>query len=422
MSKPFPSNPPHSHQDLPRQDLRLHLQDQLQQCRSQTLQLFADIDAATFCRQAHPAFSPVGWHLGHIAFTEALWILEHCAGRTDVIAPADRRLFAADGLPKAERQNLPDLAGVLDLLAEVRSQVLVYLTQAPLTEQARLWYWLLQHESQHNETISFLLQLHRGQPALSSTENFPAPDYGMVTIPAGTLLRGSDRLDALDNEQPAQQVEVREFAIDRYPVTCAQYQAFIESGGYANAAYWSAAGWAWRQAQQITQPLYWPDQLESQQHHPVYGVSHYEAAAYAHWAGKRLPTETEWEKAAGWKAAANTALPYPWGHDAPSLQYCNHSHQIGQTTPVNAYPQGQSPSGCWDMLGNVWEWTASYFAGYEGFVAYPYRGYSAEYFDDQHYVMRGGSWVTRPWGLRSSLRNWYHPWVREIFVGFRCAV
>ncbi|MGB0563339.1 MAG: SUMF1/EgtB/PvdO family nonheme iron enzyme [Spirulinaceae cyanobacterium] len=412
MSKPFPSE---------RDDLHLHLQEQLQECRSQTLQLFADMDAATFCQQVHPDFSPVGWHLGHIAFTEALWILEHCAGQQKVIPAQYRRLFAADGLPKAERQHLPDRAGVLDYLATVRSRVLAYLATAPLAEQARLWCWLLQHESQHNETISFLLQLQRGQPSRSQTWDLPEPEHGMITIPVGSFWRGSDRLEAQDNERPAQVVDVQEFAIDRYPVTRAQYQEFIAAGGYKVADYWSAAGWDWRQQHQITQPLYGQN-LESHPHHPVYGVSHYEASAYATWAGKRLPTELEWEKAACWKAAAGESFPYPWGDEPPSSRHCNYRHQIGYTTPVNAYPQGQSPSGCWDLLGNVWEWTASIFASYDGFQAYPYRGYSAVYFDQQHYVMRGGSWATRPWGLRGSFRNWYHPWVREIFVGFRCVV
>jgi formylglycine-generating enzyme required for sulfatase activity len=170
----------------------------------------------------------------------------------------------------------------------------------------------------------------------------------------------------------------------------------------------------------VSQPLHWSE-AAIWRDHPVYGVSYYEAEAYARWAGKRLPTEAEWEKAASYKSGSEPSLTYPWGEDAPAPQYCNYSHHIGHTTPVTAYPQGQSPSGCWDLLGNVWEWTDSWFAGYAGFPAYPYRGYSEVYFDGQHRVRRGGSWATRSRGLRNSFRNWYEPWVREICVGFRCA-
>ncbi|NEO87643.1 MAG: ergothioneine biosynthesis protein EgtB [Spirulina sp. SIO3F2] len=396
------------------------LQADMRAARAQTLQLFADVDDTTFCQQIHPDFSPVGWHLGHIAFTEALWILEHCAGQP-MLAPDYRRLFTADGLSKVERQNLPPKGWILNYLETVRSRVLDYLNIAPLTEQARLWYWLLQHESQHNETISFLLHLHQGQSNVQEELELADPDHDRIKIPASYFVMGSDRLEAQDNERPPREVWVETFTIDRYPVTCAQYQAFIDAGGYQKSDYWSAAGWTWRSQQHITQPLYW-QRPEHRKHHPVYGVSHYEAAAYAQWAGKRLPTEVEWEKAACWKPGCPKTIPYPWGKQRPAPQHCNYSHHIGYTTPVNAYPQGQSPSGCWDMLGNVWEWTASDFRGYDGFAAYPYRGYSAAYFDGQHRVMRGGSWATRQWGLRGSFRNWYHPWVREIFVGFRCAL
>ncbi|NEO26333.1 MAG: SUMF1/EgtB/PvdO family nonheme iron enzyme, partial [Kamptonema sp. SIO4C4] len=180
-------------------------------------------------------------------------------------------------------------------------------------------------------------------------------------------------------------------------------------------------GWHWLQENPVSQPLYWCDAPEWEEH-PVCGVSWYEAEAYANFVGKRLPTEAEWEKAACWHPEQGNNWLYPWGNAAPTTQCCNHNTMVGHTTPVNAYPGGQSPSGCWDMLGNVWEWTNSWFAGYSGFQYFPYKGYSQVYFDGQHRVLRGGSWATRPWAIRSSFRNWYHPWVRQLFVGFRCAV
>lgn len=351
----------------------------MEQCRQSTLQLFEGIDHDRFCQQAHPDFSPIGWHLGHIAYTEALWILEHLAGRSPLF-PEYRKLFAADTLPKRDRVHLPAFAEVKTYLDTIREQVFIYLNTAPFEQQERLWRWLLQHESQHYETIAIVLALQEqalsssAEMAFNSTSTVSAE---MIYIPAGTFKMGYDGIDAIDNEQPGHSVHLDAYWIDAAPVTCGQYQQFIQAGGYENAQWWSAEGWNWRHMNQVTQPLYWMSD-SSKAEHPVCGVSWYEAEAYANFVGKRLPTEAEWEKAARLSAADN------W-------------------------------------LGAVWEWTDSWFDGYPGFAAYPYRGYSQVYFDRQHRVLRGGSWATRPWALRATFRNWYHPYVREIFSGFRCA-
>ena len=406
------------------------IRDAMRQCRTGTLALFEGIDETTFCKQAHPEFSPVGWHLGHIAFTEALWILERCAGLPPIF-PQYRKLLAADGLPKCDRQKLPPLTVICDYLDTVRTQVFTYLETAPLDEQEPLWRFLIQHESQHTEIVAFILQLQRWNLCerpqeiwlKSHAENLPSslqPPAEMIEIPAGECEMGNDSVDALDNERVRHRVYVDTYWIDRYPVTCQQYRAFIEAGGYQNSEWWSPAGWQWLQENPVQQPLYWSDD-PSWDNHPVCGVSWYEADAYARFAGKRLPTEAEWEKAASWDAAARRPYTYPWGEALTHTPRCNHDNAVGQTTPVNAYPAGQSPSGCYDMLGNVWEWTSSWFEAYEGFVSYPYRGYSEVYFDRQHRVLKGGSWATRPWVIRSSFRNWYYPEVRQILAGFRCA-
>nr|WP_290227638.1 SUMF1/EgtB/PvdO family nonheme iron enzyme [Trichocoleus desertorum] len=417
------SDPQLSQLELQRQQMQQWLQD----CRVGTLALFQNVDTETFRQQIHPEFSPIGWHLGHIAFSEGLWILEHCAGQPPLF-PQYRRLLAADGLPKAERCNLPNFEEICEYLEAVRAEVLQYLQIAPLDQQERLWHWLLQHESQHSETISFLLQLHRWtsgakpQPKLQPPQLQAAPrTWGeMICIPAGSFEQGNDSLDAIDNERPVHLVHLDTYWIDRYPVTNEQYRRFIAAGGYDHSEWWSTAGWQWRQTNTITQPLYWQDE-PAWADHPVCGVSCHEAEAYARFIGKRLPTEAEWEKAASWHPQTQQRQTYPWGEIFPSAEQCNHDHLQGQTTAVDAYPSGQSPYGCYDMLGNVWEWTASWFDGYDGFEFYPYRGYSQVYFDGQHRVLRGGSWVTRPWGLRSAFRNWYDPGTRQILAGFRCA-
>jgi gamma-glutamyl hercynylcysteine S-oxide synthase len=401
------------------------LQQAFLEARAATLSLFEGVTPAQFCQQVHPEFSPVGWHLGHIGYTEGRWILEHAAGREPEFPQYDR-LFAADGLEKGDRIHLPNFETLCAYLSQIREQVLFYLQVAPILEQERLWWWLLQHEAQHAETITLILKLQRrqlwsgqfmAQPAPCSRLSLPDLDREMIKISAGAFEQGNDSLLSLDNEQPAVWVTLPDYWIDRYPVTQGQYQRFITADGYQQRQWWSAAGWAWLQENPVAQPLYWQS---SPQDHPVCGVSWYEAEAYAQFVGKRLPTEAEWEKAASWHPSLQKRQTYPWGEAAPMGYHCNSNHQVGQSTPVYQYPQGQSAYGCHDLLGNIWEWTQSWFHAYPGFKSYPYSGYSTPYFDHQHRVLKGGSWATRNLALRSCFRNWYLPGCREIFAGFRC--
>ncbi len=394
----------------------------LVECRLKTQTLFEGMEESTFCSQPHPDFSPVGWHLGHIGFTESLWLLEHSGG-IPCPFPQYRKLFAADGLPKSERVQLPHIQETLYFLEKVRKQVLQRLEVIDIEKEERLWRFLIQHESQHCEIISFVLEL-MNREKVKMTKMISGGEISnitqMILIPAGEFEQGSDDIYGLDNERPAHKRYLESYYIDRYPVTCGQYRLFMAAGGYDDSRWWSAAGWKWRETQQVIQPLYWPVDRHGDDH-PVCGVSWYEAEAYSRFVGKRLPTEAEWEKAASWDAQAGYSRVYPWGDEFPSSEYCNCDRSIGETTPVNAYPQGQSNYGLYDTLGNVWEWTDTWFDGYQGFQSYPYIGYSQVYFDQQHRVLKGGSWATRPWGLRASFRNWYHPHVRQIFAGFRCA-
>ncbi|MEG4149466.1 ergothioneine biosynthesis protein EgtB [Microcoleus sp. Pol12B5] len=426
----------------------------LQQCRSGTFKLFADIDYDTFCRQAHPDFSPVGWHLGHIAYTEDLWLLQRCAGLEPVF-PQYHQLFAADILPKKQRVFLPALPEVELYLDAVRKKVLDYLEVAPIDKQERLWRFIIQHESQHCETVAFVLQMHRKKEARHDTDldtdtrinslqhrgikrgikqqKFPMPNSqfpmpqapfpipnSAIEIPGGEFYMGSDAAEALDNERSRHLCYLEAYSIDRYPVACGQYRDFMESGGYQNPDWWSADGWKWLQGEAVSQPLYWSEN-PAFNNHPVCGVSWYEAEAYCNFIGKRLPSEAEWEKAASWDAINQTYRIYPWGEEQPNGSLCNHGNNIANTSPVDAFPNGASVAGCCDMLGNVWEWTASTFDAYPGFESYPYRGYSQVYFDGEHRVLKGGSWATFPQALRSTFRNWYYPGVRQIIAGFRCA-
>nr|WP_293150161.1 MULTISPECIES: SUMF1/EgtB/PvdO family nonheme iron enzyme [unclassified Microcoleus] len=454
------------------QSCREAIYQDLQQCRRGTFQLFADIDYNTFCRQAHPDFSPVGWHLGHIAYTEDLWLLQKCGGFKPVF-PEYHQLFAADILPKKQRVFLPTFPEVELYLDAVRKKVLDYLEIAPIAQQERLWRFIIQHESQHCETVAFVLQMQEKEEGSSATSNvrdvadrrhqeqgssatsnvrdvidrrnlekqglitnyqLPIPNYQFtipdaplpianleIEIPGGEFYMGSDAAETLDNERSRHLCDLEAYAIDRYPVTCGQYRDFMTSGGYQNRDWWSAQGWEWQKVHLVDRPLYWSEN-PAFNNHPVCGVSWYEAEAYCNFVGKRLPSEAEWEKAASWDPTTGTKLTYPWGEAQPNASLCNHGNHLANTSPVDAFPTGASPAGCCDMLGNVWEWTASTFDAYPGFESYPYRGYSELYFDGEHRVLKGGSWATFPQAMRSTFRNWYYPGVRQIIAGFRCAI
>lgn len=425
--------------------------------RQDTLDLLAEVSEADFRRQAHPDFSPIGWHLGHISVTEAYWIGQRCTGEASLSETYDQ-FFSPTENPKTNRINLPERSEILAYLRTAREKTLTVLEQTdfprshPLLQDARIFRMLLQHEAQHQETITLIRQLlaarqerpngrlfvrpfsYNGNGQADKAHN-PSPAYDMVRIPAGSFVMGSNRLaETLDNERSEHEVYVEEFVIDRYPVTNAAFVQFLQKGGYQEQTCWSPEGWAWREKNAITHPLYWRKHGQGEwvliglhrtrpllPNHPVMCVSWYEAEAYANSIGKRLPTEAEWEKAATWDPDLQHKRSYAWGASQPSPERCNSDGRVNGTTPVDQHQNGESPYGCMDMQGNVWEWTATWFHPYPAFTAYPYEGYSLPYFDQQHRVLRGGSWATRRHVMRPTFRNWYNPWVREIFAGFRCA-
>ena len=235
---------------------------------------------------------------------------------------------------------------------------------------------------------------------------------------------------ALDNERPEHAVFVPDFFIDRAPVTNHQYQEFIDDGGYHDSRHWSESGWKHRMTADLTGPMHWcgdgtyvrfgrrepiaPDE-------PVVHVCWYEAEAYAAWAGKRLPTEAEWEKAARHDPLTGRSRRYPWGDDDPGPAHANLGQRHLSPAPAGAYPRGASPAGVHQLIGDVWEWTSSPFGGYPGFRAFPYREYSEVFFGDQYRVLRGGSFGSDASACRGTFRNWDFPIRRQIFSGLRCA-
>jgi iron(II)-dependent oxidoreductase len=300
---------------------------------------------------------------------------------------------------------------------------------------------VVQHEHQHDETMLATHQLRTGAPALldppgddpAAVAQDPLHDQSEALVPAGPFMMGtSEDPWAYDNERPAHLVDLPAFFIDVTPVTAGAYLAFMEAGGYEDPRWWHPSGWQWRDASGKRAPAFWfraagqwlrrrfgqvePVPLEE----PVQHVCWYEADAYARWAGKRLPTEAEWEKAARWDPIAGRSRRYPWG-DAFDFGRANLGQRRLRPTRAGCYPEGASAYGVRQLIGDVWEWTSSDFHGYPGFRSFPYREYSEVFFGPDYKVLRGGSWATDPNAARGTFRNWDYPIRRQIFAGFRCA-
>ena len=297
----------------------------------------------------------------------------------------------------------------------------------------------IEHRLMHEETLAYMLhQLPLAQkrrqmvtPLRADAPFTPA----MLRIPAGSATLGLARDETgafgWDNEFDAHVVDVPEFEIDKYKVTNGQYLEFMRQGGYDDAAYWRADDWQWRTDNDIHQPVFWKkigtrwmlrtmfDEIPLPEDWPVY-VSHAEAGAYARWAGKALPTEAQWHRAA-YGTPRGEQRAYPWGAGPPSAGLGNFDFHHWDPAPVHALPAGDSAWGVADMTGNGWEWTATLFGPFAGFKPFSfYPGYSADFFDGKHYVMKGGSPRTAACMLRRSFRNWFQAHYPYIYSGFRC--
>jgi iron(II)-dependent oxidoreductase len=424
----------------------------LAEARERTLLLTASLSDQDLRAQHDPLMSPIVWDLGHIGHFEDVWLRENVRsgdtgseGLRGVYNPFENPRSVRDKLP------LPTLPECREYLGAVRRAVLDELDTLPLAEAGDevtpllrdgfVFRMVLQHEYQHNETILQTLQLKQGTPYVPPRQIAPprpgsdAPAAGtMVRFPGGRVPIGTDdRSAAYDNERPAHAIDLSPFWIDVHPVTNGAYLDFVEAGGYRDDDTWSDEGRAWRDEAGLESPKYWMRNRDEWAERfmdrvvpldptrPVVHVCYWEAEAYARWAGKRLPTEFEWEAAASFDPERQVTRRYPWGDEAPTPVHANLDALLFQTTPTGSYPAGVSPVGCWDMLGNVWEWTSTDFHGYPGYETFPYPEYSEVFFGDEYKVLRGGSWATRFGAVRTTFRNWDYPIRRQIFSGFRCA-
>jgi gamma-glutamyl hercynylcysteine S-oxide synthase len=392
-------------------ELKTSIGERLDEARRHTLKLIEPLSHEQLNRVYSPILSPLIWDLGHIANFEELWLVRNIGGREPLRGDLGE-LYDAIEQPRKIRGELPILRAdeVRPYMEGVRERTLEVLEEVdldpedPLLADGFVYEMLLAHEHQHNETMLQLLQMVEGYEPVevdSTPAAEPATDGPeMVELEGGGYEIGAGpRGFAYDNERPRHQVEVAPFAIDRTPVTNAAYVEFLEDTGAEPPMYWERdgeGGWV-RTAMGRTEPV--------DPGLPVIHVSWHEADAFARWAGKRLPTEVEWEVAA---AGAD--------RDRANLDQLSFG-----CAPAGAYADAAAHCGAVQMLGDVWEWTSSDFTAYPGFEAFPYPEYSEVFFGDTYKVLRGGAWATRRDVIRTSFRNWDLAERRQIFAGFRCA-
>jgi len=437
----------------------------LEDVRSRTLLLVHPLSGKVLDRQHSPLMSPIAWDLGHIAAFEDLWLVRKLGEASS--EQEIEQAFDAFRTPRSRRGvlDIPDVEALHGRLLETRSAALAGLAKVdldspnPLLRGGFVYEMVRDHEAQHQETILqavMLMENERYEPARREVIPPPDPDAptaGFVCVPAGAFRMGdvSPRF-AYDNERPGWYATTDEYEIGRYPVTNAEYVDFVAAGGYLDQRSWSPEGWKWNQEAGLAAPGGWILHGETRQPEaatareasrgaglsawrrrsamgegeplplePVMHVCYWEAEAYARFAGSRLPTEIEWEKAASWNPDTHRSRSFPWGEEEPTPARANLDQLRFGPAPVSAYAGGRSAVGCWGMLGDTWEWTRSAFQPYEGFSAFPYAEYSDVFFGDEYRVLRGGSWATRPTVARCSFRNWDYPIRRQIFAGIRLA-
>lgn len=453
---------PTQQDDLIEYDLDIssrQLAEWVQDARQRTLELIEDLTDDQLMGPRLAIVNPLLWEIGHQAWFQEKWVLRHAAGLPPIRTDADA-LYDSAAVAHDTRWDLalPSREKTYQYMRTVRDRVMERLLKnKPNPEEIYFVLLSVFHEDMHTEAITYTRQT-LGYPAPRVSVPTPAlapaptptpieraragagrkagpngPLPGDVQIPGRTFLLGAtpDEPFVFDNEKWAHPIEIRSFAMARAPVTQEEFAAFVDEGGYQERKFWTEAGWRWLEQLRAEHPVYWQREtggrwlrrdfdrwVPLEPHRPVIHVSWYEADAYCRWAGRRLPTEPEWELA----AAGLAKRRFPWGNDSPTARHANLDWRSMGCVDVADFPEGDSTSGCRQMIGNVWEWTSSDLLPYPGFVVDPYKEYSAPWFGT-HKVLRGGCWATRSRLLRNTWRNFYRPERRDVWAGFRtCAV
>jgi iron(II)-dependent oxidoreductase len=410
--------------------------------RKRTFDLVADLDDAQLMGAQLSIVNPLLWEIGHVAWFQEKWVLRHALREPPIRADGDS-LWDSAAIAHDTRWDLPlpSRQETLAYMTEVRDRVLDCLARSGA--DPRLSYYALYsvfHEDMHDEAFTYTRQTHGypppSLPGAVTASAVAGPLAGDVEVEGGTLLLGAvpNGTFVFDNEKWAHPVTVAPFKIARAPVTQEQFGEFVEDRGYHRRELWTEEGWAWRTWMGADQPVYWRRKdggwerrdfnrwVALEPHRPVLHVNWLEAQAYCRWARRRLPTEAEWEATAASDHSTSAKRLFPWGDAPPAPGQAQLDAAVLGCADVAACPEGDAPSGCRQMIGNVWEWTESAFGPYPGFVADDYKEYSEPWFLT-HKVLRGGCWVTRRRLLRNTWRNFYPPDRRDVWAGFRtCAL
>ena len=422
----------------------------IQAARARSEELFKIVRPAALYDRPVPERHRIIFYLGHLEAFD--WNLLREPLGLSSFDPEFDKLFAfgidpVEGeLPTDQPKDWPSAEKVRDYCNRLRDQLDVAIRSfgakdpnLARLEHGRLLEVAIEHRLMHAETLSYMLHqlpLDRkwSQPMARPLEAAARLAH-CLEIPGGTatlgLRRGKDGPFGWDNEFEEHRVEVPAFAMDAFNVTNRDYLRFVREGGYENRALWSESGWEWITSQKHRCPSFWISNGNSYSYRtmfaeiplpldwPVY-VSHDEASAYARWAGKELPSEAEWHRAA-YGTRSGSERTYPWGGEAPSALRGNFDFERWDPVPAGSFPEGNSDFGVADLVGNGWEWTRTPFAPFPGFQPFSfYAGYSANFFDGKHFVMKGGSARTAACMLRRSFRNWFQPHYPYVYATFRC--
>ncbi len=437
-------------------DLLSNLLSRIADARAQTDALFDLLPPNSFYERPIAERHRLIFYLGHLEAFD--WNLLSAPLDLGVHDATFDKLFAfgidpiCGGLPTDKPGDWPNIAKTEKYKTNIRIRLDEALRKSnfshePLLADGTLLHVAIEHRQMHAETLSYLLHnlpLERKipQPAPISDPR-PAPARRWLTIPAGTATLGKLRSEGTfgwDNEFEAQQISVPEFSISAFPVTNGEYMEFVQACGYEDSRYWRPEDREWKRQQRLDHPQFWLPRSNSSATDPdtqweyrsMFGiiplppswpvyVSYAEAAAFARWAGKKLPTEAQWHRAA-YGTPQGIERDYPWGDAPPDHSRGNFHFKSWHAAPVDAHPAGASAFGVHDLLGNGWEWTSTQFGPFPGFTPFPfYKGYSADFFDGKHFVIKGGSARTDASMLRRSFRNWFQPHYPYVYATFRCA-
>jgi ergothioneine biosynthesis protein EgtB len=390
------------------------------------------------------------FYIGHLEAFDWNLLHENVFGLRS-FHPEFDRLFAfgidpvGGGLPKDQPSDWPPLERVREYVRKIRISLDDKLAAASAEDGYQrdgfslntLLNVAIEHRLMHVETLAYMLHqlpLTRKIPPIASTPVLTSPlRPSMVHVPAGVTQLGLSRQSGVfgwDNEFEACRAEIPAFEIDRCMVSNGQFLQFLEDQGYERRELWVDSDWEWKNRSNVSAPVFWQrkeggwfyrtmfDEIPLPVDWPVY-VSRAEASAYARWAGKALPTEGQWQRAA--YGSPEDERFYPWGNEPPTGSRGNFDFQSWDPVPVHSHPRGQSAFGVEGMLGNGWEWTSTAFGPLPGFEPFPfYRGYSADFFDGKHFVIKGGSGRTAACMLRATFRNWFQCHYQYVYAGFRC--